>query len=142
MKVKLTRRWGPYRSGRSVDVDDVQGTWLIQHNYAESSGNVQAPQQEAAAPGKDGPAPLAGGDATRRRPRVGKPERDPQRNYARQAEGSAPTYRAGYGAEDRKREGVAGRNGQGEEPREAGAPGVSEGEDEPKPRHRRKAESS
>lgn len=109
MKVKLTRRWAVHRAGQSVEVSDSQGRWLIQHNYAESSGDVKAPEQDAAAPGGNGPDPLAGGDATRRRPRVSKPERDPERNYARTAEGAPPAaQRPGFGPQDRRREGEAG----------------------------------
>jgi len=109
MKVKLTRRWGPHSAPKTVEVSDSQGRWLIQHNYAESSGEVQAPEQRAAAEGAHGADPLAGGDATRRRPRITKPERDADRNYARRAAGSSPTYRGGYDAEAAKREGEAGR---------------------------------
>ncbi len=109
MKVKLTRRWAVHRAGQSVEVSDSQGRWLIQHNYAESSGDVRAPEQEAAAPGGNGPDPLAGGDATRLRPHITKPERDPERNYARTAEGAPPAaQRPGYGPADRRREGEAG----------------------------------
>jgi hypothetical protein len=109
MQVKLTRRWAVHRAGQSVEVSDSQGRWLIQHNYAESSGDVRAPEQEAAAPGGNGPDPLAGGDATRRRPRITRPERDPERNYARTAEGAPPAaQRPGFGPQDRRREGEAG----------------------------------
>jgi hypothetical protein len=109
MQVKLTRRWAVHRAGQTVEVSDSQGRWLIQHNYAESSGDVRAPEQEAAAPGGNGPDPLAGGDATRRRPRITKPERDPERNYARTAEGAPPAaQRPGFGPQDRRREGEAG----------------------------------
>lgn len=110
MKVKLARNWGPYRAGRTVDVPDADARWLIQHNFGESSGDVRAPEQRAEAPGAHGPDPLAGGDATRRRPHIPRPERDPNRNYARTAEGAPPAaQRPGFGPEDRKREGEAGR---------------------------------
>lgn len=110
MQVKLMRRWGPHRAPKTVEVSDSQGRWLVQHNYAESTSDVFAPEQEAAAPGGNGPDPLAGGDATRRRPRITRPERDAQRNYARSAENAPPAaYRAGFGPEDRKREGEAGK---------------------------------
>lgn len=110
MQVKLTRRWGPHRAPKTVEVSDSQGRWLIQHNYAESSGDVRAPEQEAAATGVHGADPLAGGDATRRRPSITKPQRQADRNYARTAEGAPPAaYRAGFGPEDRKREGEAGK---------------------------------
>lgn len=94
MKVKLARRWGPHPEGHTVDVDDVQGTWLIRHNYGESSGDVTAPVQVAAAPGTDGPDPLAGGDATRRRPRIPRSKG----STADPVPGSPPVYRAGYRA--------------------------------------------
>lgn len=106
MKVKLARRWGLRKPGESVEVDDVQGAWLIQHSYAESSGDVQAPVQPAAAEGAHGADPLAGGDATRLRPSIPRSTG----STAEQATGSSPTYRGGYTAEDAKREGVAGRN--------------------------------
>lgn len=65
MRVRLIRRWGPNQAGQSVDVDPVQGRWLIQYGYGTASGEP-APSQAAAAPGEDGPDPLAGGgDATR-----------------------------------------------------------------------------
>jgi hypothetical protein len=110
MKVKLTRRWGPHRADKTVEVSDSQGAWLIQHNYAESSGDVVAPVQNAAAPGGHGADPLAGADATRRRPRVGRPERDARLNYAASAPGSSPTYRAGFDQEASTRQGPAGRD--------------------------------
>lgn len=106
MQVKLTRRWGPHRAPKTVEVSDSQGRWLIQHNYAESSGDVRAPQQEAAAPGAHGADPLAGGDATRLRPHVPRSGG----STATAAAGSSPTYRPGYTAEDAEREGMAGRN--------------------------------
>lgn len=64
MRVRLIRRWGPNQAGQSVDVDPVQGRWLIQYGYGTASGEP-ALSQAAAAPGEDGPDPLAGGDATR-----------------------------------------------------------------------------
>lgn len=64
MRVRLIRRWGPNQAGQSVDVDPVQGRWLIQYGYGTASGEPE-PSQAAAAPGQDGPDPLAGGDATR-----------------------------------------------------------------------------
>lgn len=64
MRVRLIRRWGPNQAGQSVDVDPVQGRWLIQYGYGTASGEP-APSQAAAAAGEDGPDPLAGGDATR-----------------------------------------------------------------------------
>lgn len=106
MKVKLVRRWGQHGAGRSVDVSDSQGAWLVQHSYAESAGPLVAPVQPAAAEGTHGADPLAGGDATRLRPHVPRSTG----STAHQATGSSPTYRAGYTSEDAKREGVAGRN--------------------------------
>ena len=106
MKVKLVRRWGQRDARQTVDVDDTQAAWLIQHNYAESAGEVLAPEQPAAAEGTHGADPLAGGDATRLRPHVPRSTG----STAHQATGSSPTYRAGFTAEDAQREGVAGRN--------------------------------
>jgi hypothetical protein len=110
MQVKLSRRWGPHREGRTVEVSDSQGEWLIRNNYAESAGDIQAPVQNAAAPGGHGADPLAGADATRLRPRVGRPPRDERLNYAASAPGSSPTYRAGFNDEASKRQGPAGRD--------------------------------
>lgn len=110
MKVTLTRRWGPHRAGKTVEVSDTQGAWLVQHAYAQSTPEVAAPVQPAAAPGGHGEDPLAGGDATRLRPRMGRPARDASVNYAEQAAGSSPTYRAGFDAEASKRQGPAGRD--------------------------------
>lgn len=113
MQVKLTRRWGPHQpgpNGKTVQVSDSQGEWLIRNNYAESAGDIQAPVQNAAAPGGHGADPLAGSDATRLRPRVGRPPRDERVNYAAQAAGSSPTYRAGFNDEASERQGMAGRN--------------------------------
>lgn len=106
MKVTLVRRWGQHQARQTVDVSDSQGAWLVQHNYAKSAGNVRAPEQRAAAEGAHGADPLAGGDATRLRPNIPRSTG----STAHQAAGSSPTYRAGYTAEDAKREGVAGRN--------------------------------
>lgn len=110
MKVKLARRWGPHRAGKTVEVSDSQGAWLIQHSYAESSGDVVAPVQQAAAPGAHGADPLAGADATRRRPSMGIPARDQRVNYAAPAAGSSPTYRPGFDGEAVSRQGAAGRD--------------------------------
>ena len=109
-KVKLARRWGPYREGRTVDVDDVQAAWLVQHNYGESSGDLKAPEQEPAAEGSHGADPLAGADGSRRRPRSIRSTRDHSEGQIQQAEGSPPAYRAGFTAEDAERQGEAGRN--------------------------------
>jgi len=126
MKVTLTRRWGPYRAGKQVDVDDVQGAWLVQHNYAESTPEVQAPEQPAAAEGAHGADPLAGGDATRRRPRVPRKAYDPDVNRALAGEGVPPTYRAGH-------------SGPGSKP--AGDPALDQPADKKPARHRSKSES-
>lgn len=118
MKVTLVRRWGPYRAGRTVEVDNVQGTWLVQHNYA-TAADVAAPAQVAVAEGAHGADPLAGGDATRLRPKVSKgtDPADPAR--VRPVTGAPPAaYRAGYDAEARKREGEAGRNAPAAHPAE------------------------
>lgn len=96
MKVKLIRRWGPNPAGRTVDVDDVQGRWLVGHAFGTASGE-QAPSQDAAAPGADGPDPLAGGDATRRTMRPVKGER--RDNNALPVDGAPSQYRAGYTGE-------------------------------------------
>lgn len=108
MQVQLVRRWGPYRAGRTVDVGDVQGRWLVQHNFGTAAG-VASPVQRPVAEGAHGADPLAGGDATRRRPSITHAERDPEVNVAAPGEGVPPTYRPGYGAEDRARERRAGR---------------------------------
>jgi hypothetical protein len=110
MKVNLVRRWGPHRAGKTVEVSDSQGAWLVQHNYADSAGDVVAPVQPAAAEGTHGADPLAGGDATRRRPRVSAPARDARVNYAASAPGSSPTYRAGFDGDAVARQGAAGRD--------------------------------
>lgn len=127
MKVKLARRWGPYQAGKSVEVSESQGTWLVQHSYAEGSGDVAAPVQEAAAPGAHGPDPLAGGDATRLRPQVPRSTG----STAHQATGSSPTYRAGYTAADAANEGWVGR----------GEPVAPEGGDDVKKPARRRSKS-
>ncbi|MDN5933486.1 MAG: hypothetical protein L0I24_20875 [Pseudonocardia sp.] len=64
MRVRLIRRWGPTQAGESVDVDPVQGRWLIDHAFGTATGEP-APKQEAAAPGEHGSDPLASGDGTR-----------------------------------------------------------------------------
>jgi hypothetical protein len=101
MKVTLIRRWGPHRAGNTCEVSDTQGAWLIQHSYAEGG-----PDQAAAAPGGNGPDPLAGGDATRLRPRIPRSEG----STASPAPGSSPTYRPGFDAEASRRQGVVGRS--------------------------------
>lgn len=107
MHVTLVRRWGQHQAdGKPIEVSDSQAAWLIQHNYAQSAGDLVAPVQPAAAEGTHGADPLAGGDATRLRPHVPRSTG----STAHQATGSSPTYRAGYTSEDAKREGVAGRN--------------------------------
>ena len=110
-KVKLVRRWGPYPANRTVEVDDVQAAWLVQHNFAESSGDLKAPEQEPNAEGSHGADPLAGADASRRRPRTIRSTRDHTEGPIAQAEGAPPAaYRAGFTAEDAERQGEAGRN--------------------------------
>lgn len=110
MQVKLVRRWGPYRAGKTVDVDNVQGTWLVQHNYATAT-DIATPVQVAAAEGDHGADPLAGGDATRRRPRVTRATEPGDPARVRPVNGAPPAaYRAGYDAAARKREGEAGRD--------------------------------
>lgn len=130
MKVKLVRRWGPHSAPKTVEVSDSQGAWLVQHNYAESTGEVHAPVQVAAAPGAHGADPLAGGDATRLRPHVPRS----QGSTAAQATGSSPTYRPGYTAEDAEREGMAGRN-------YVAPDAVADNADERKPARRRSSRS-
>jgi hypothetical protein len=98
VKVKLLRRWGPHSAGQTVEVDDVQGRWLVQHNFGEAD-KVASPKQQPAAEGAHGADPLAGGDATRRRPSIPRPTRDASVNRAAPGEGVPPTYRAGYQAE-------------------------------------------
>lgn len=109
-KVKLARRWGPYQAGRTVDVDDEQARWLVRSNYAESTGDLKAPEQEAVAPGSNGPDPLAGADASRLRMQAIHSTRDKTEGQLTAAEGAPPAYRAGYTSDARKREGEAGRN--------------------------------
>lgn len=93
MRVKLLRRWGANPAGQSVDVDPTMGRWLVQHAFGTASG-VTAPSQDAAAPGQDGPDPLAGGDATRRATiATQKAERRP--NNAFPVDGAPVQYNAG-----------------------------------------------
>lgn len=151
MQVKLARDWGSHRAGKSVEVPDADARWLIQHNYAESVGDVRAPEQTPAAEGTHGADPLAGGDATRRFPRSVPRERDPNRNYARTAEGAPPAaYRPGFGPEDRKREGEAGRDAQasesspsasGDAPTAPSGPSEASGDSRKPARRRNKSES-
>jgi hypothetical protein len=110
VKVKLIRRWSSHRAGESVEVSDSQGTWLIQHSYAASSGDVLAPSQAAAMPGADGPDPLAGGDATRLRPRSMRSDRDKAEGVLGAAPKSSPAYRPGFDADASGRQGVVGRD--------------------------------
>jgi hypothetical protein len=135
MKVKLARRWGPHRAGKTVEVSDSQGAWLVQHSYGESSGDVVAPVQPAAAEGTYGADPLAGGDASRLRPRMGLPARDARVNYAAPAAGSSPTYRAGFDGDAVARQGAAGRE-------ELAAAAEEKPADEKKPARRRSSRSS
>lgn len=91
MKVKLVRRWGDNQPGNTVDVDDVQGAWLIDHNLGERSpGTATA---GAVAPGTGGPDPLASGDGTRRRPATRKGSRTGER--AAPVAGSPTSYTPG-----------------------------------------------
>jgi hypothetical protein len=110
MSVKLVRRWGPHSAGRTVQVDDEQGVWLIRHNYAQTAGEVLAPDQVAAAEGGHGADPLAGGDATRRRPQVTQGSRNNSSNVAQAGPGVPPVFRAGFTADHRGLEGEAGRH--------------------------------
>jgi len=105
MKVVLSRRWGYHKAGASVDVDEAQAAWLVQHHYAESSGDLVAPVQVAAAEGTHGADPLAGGDATRRRPHVPRSTG----SVATQAPGSPPVFRGGFDGKASARQGEAGR---------------------------------
>jgi hypothetical protein len=105
MNVTLVRRWGYHKAGSSVDVDEVQAAWLVQHHYAESSGELVAPVQVAAAEGTHGADPLAGGDATRRRPHVPRSTG----SVASQAPGSPPAFRGGFDGDASARQGEAGR---------------------------------
>lgn len=134
MKVTLTRRWGPHQAGKSVDVNDSQGAWLIQHSYAESAGNVRAPEQPAAAEGAHGADPLMGGDATRLRPRTMASGRDHAEGVIPEAPGSSPTYRAGFTKADRANQGEVGR--------EAAAPASDSPADDKRPIRRRKSSAS
>lgn len=96
MNVKLLRRWGSALPGDTVDVDDVQGRWLVDNSFGTSNG-VAAPSQAAAAPGADGPDPLAGGDSTRRFPATRKGSRDGNRASA--VTGSPTQYTAGVASQ-------------------------------------------
>lgn len=127
MKVKLVRRWGPHSANQTVEVDDTQGEWLIRHNYAESSGDVQAPEQQAAAEGTHGADPLAGADGTRRRPRSIRSNREKSDGPIAAAEGSSPAYRGGFTSEDAERQGEAGRNYREGSDKRAGQLSAAEG---------------
>jgi len=135
MKVHLVRRWGPHSANQTVEVSDTQGEWLIRHNYAESVKGVQAPEQRAAAEGEHGADPLAGGDATRLRPRVPRSSG----STASQAPGSSPVYRAGFAAEDSKRQGPAGRDYRADEGTQAAQ---QDAESTKKPRRARRSSES
>jgi hypothetical protein len=93
MQVKLLRRWGQHDAGDTVKVDNTQGRWLVAHALGTATG-VQAPMQEAAAPGSDGSDPVISGDATR----LGTPafQKSPRRdNGALPVEGSPVQYNNG-----------------------------------------------
>lgn len=93
MQVKLLRRWGQHDAGDTVKVDNTQGRWLVAHALGTATG-VQAPMQEAAAPGSDGSDPVISGDATR----LGTPafQKAPRRdNGALPVEGSPVQYNNG-----------------------------------------------
>lgn len=110
MQVKLVRRWGPHRAGQTVQVSRSQGHWLVNHSYGTAAG-VPSPEQVPAAEGGHGADPLAGGDASRRRPRAVRSVREKVDGPMRTAEGAPPAaYRGGYTAEDRAREGEAGKD--------------------------------
>ncbi len=93
MKVNLVRRWGHQQPGTSVVVDDEQGDWLVNHNFAERSGQQGSASRGAAAPGTDGPDPIISGDQTRGFPKTVKGERS--ENQAWPAAGSPVQYNAG-----------------------------------------------
>ena len=79
-KLVIVRRWGSHKPGETVDVQDEQQTnWLLFNHFAERSNQLEAATAGAAAPGTDGPDPLAGGDYTRRRPNTRKAEYGPNR---------------------------------------------------------------
>lgn len=119
MKVNLVRRWGPHRAGMTVEVDDTQGRWLLDHHFAEKAGAEGSASAGAAASGTDGPDPRAGGDATRRYPQTVKGDRGGNRASA--VSGSPTAYTAGVAAESA---------GTGEPP---------DGDSPAKPKTRRKA---
>lgn len=96
MNVRLLRRWGSALPGDTVQVDRVQGQWLVDNAYGVSTGIV-APSQAAAAPGTDGPDPLAGGDSTRRFPATVKGSREG--NRAAPVSGSPTQFTAGVAPE-------------------------------------------
>lgn len=130
MNVTLTRRWGPHKAGKAVQVSDAQGAWLIQHNYASSAGGVTAPEQRAAAEGTHGADPLAGADATRRRPRSIASGRDKTAGPIPEAPGSSPAYRGGFTKADAEKQGEVGR---------ATASGRHSSNDDKRPTRRRRA---
>jgi len=98
VNVKLLRRWGSHPAGESVQVDDEQARWLVQHAYGTAKGITAAPQN-AAAPGTDGPDPSAGGDWSRQgRPVAIKGAR--RDNNALPVDGAPRQYNAGVRAEE------------------------------------------
>lgn len=93
MNVKLVRRWGNHQPGETVKTDDVQGQWLVDHHFAETAKGTGSATAGAAAPGEDGPDPIASGDATRRAPRTRKGDRGG--NRAAPVSGSPISYTPG-----------------------------------------------
>ena len=63
--VKLVRRWGSHQPGETVEVDDVQGQWLLDTSFGVRPG--QEDRSRHGGEGVDPNAMPAGGDPTRRR---------------------------------------------------------------------------
>jgi len=66
----LVRRWGSHQPGETVDVDDLQGQWLVDTAFAVRPGQEDRNRHGGSGrvhPGEDGPDPRAGGDPSRLR---------------------------------------------------------------------------
>lgn len=129
MQVKLLRRWGNNQPGDTVQVDDTQGRWLVDHAFGTAAG-VQAPEQAAFMPGEDGADPLASGDGTRRgNPAMVKgPRRD---NNALPVPGSPVQYNVGV-AESAGNEPANGESPNGGQPSEPSSKVSGSGRRRPK----------
>jgi hypothetical protein len=110
MNVTLTRRWGVHNAGKLVEVSPSEAAWLVDHNYAESAGELVAPEQPAAVEGGHGADPLAGGDGTRRRPHSIPSTRRKAEGVIQPDAKAPPFHRAGFDAAAAEREGEVGRD--------------------------------